>query len=466
MQDIENVQYDASYYDSWSYKHKMYNGDSLYQAFIKSRKGSAFKSSVKKFRLHRLTNIARLRQKLLLHEYQFHDMSNNIINERGKIRLVCGEVIEDRIVEHIICDEILNPTMFKYLIYDNGASQPNKGTDFARRRLEHHLHKYYRQYKTNDGWILLIDFSKYYDNIWHETIRNMFSDKLFLNPCYDDVMLLINNILDRSKIDVSWLSNEDIYDLYYDTLDYLKFYLETDTTYQTGIKFLNKHICLGNQVGQTAGVSYRIPIDNYIKIVKGEKFYGAYNDDAYIISESKEHLEELFDDILLITKSVGITVNLKKTKIVKLSSRWRYLQIQYCLTDTGKVLHKINPKRLYSMRRKLRKLIYKMTEKEFLDYYKSWFNSYKRYLSRRQRQNLDSLLIELLNIKKKEVTYSMAIAKKCDACKEFYDFNNDEQEANGVVLVFFNAQGQQSHTIDRAELCPDCLKKVRDIIKP
>lgn len=58
----------------------------------------------------------------------------------------------------------------------------------------------------------------------------------------------------------------------------------------------------------------------------------------------------------------------------------------------------------------------------------------------------------------------MALAKKCDACGEFYDFTNDEQEANGISFVFFNAQGQLSHTLDRAELCPTCLEKVKDIL--
>lgn len=58
----------------------------------------------------------------------------------------------------------------------------------------------------------------------------------------------------------------------------------------------------------------------------------------------------------------------------------------------------------------------------------------------------------------------MALAKKCDSCGEFYDFTNNEQEANGISFVFFNAQGQLSHTLDRDELCPTCLQKVRDVL--
>lgn len=397
MLDMENLLYDVSYYDSRDYKRKMYNGDSLYQAFIKSRRGSAFKASVKGFRKHRLTNLARLRRQLINRTFRFHPLNLFMINERGKPRGIAGEVIEDRIVEHLICDDILNPIMFKYLIYDNGASQPKKGIDFSRRRLETHLHKYYQKHGSNEGYILLLDFSKYYDNILHDKLRQMYEDKLYLSPYYDEVMYLLDMILERSEIDVSFLSDEEIEELYFGVFNYLDYFLEHGNDDLPGEKFLKKHLCLGNQTGQTSGISYRIPIDNYIKIVCGEKYYGVYNDDAYIISESKEHLEKLLVDLNVLTQQYGIHLNLKKTKIEKLSNKWRYLQIQYQLTDSGKVNHKINPKRLHSMKRKLKKLsvIFK-TQKEFSDYYRSWFNSYKRYLSRIQRKNLDELYSELL----------------------------------------------------------------------
>lgn len=41
-----------------------------------------------------------------------------------------------------------------------------------------------------------------------------------------------------------------------------------------------------------------------------------------------------------------------------MSVHWRYLQVQYSLTDTGRIIQKINPKRLTAMRRKIRRLNY------------------------------------------------------------------------------------------------------------
>ena len=58
------------------------------------------------------------------------------------------------------------------MIYDNGASLKNKGIDFSRERFEKHLHMYYREHGSNDGYVLLMDYSKFYDNIPHETAYN------------------------------------------------------------------------------------------------------------------------------------------------------------------------------------------------------------------------------------------------------------------------------------------------------
>ena len=145
---------------------------------------------------------------------------------------------------------------------------------------------------------------------------------------------------------------------------------------------------------------YPIPIDNYIKIVRSVKFYGRYMDDSYVIHESKEFLEDLLQEIIRIAQSIGITVNTHKTRICKLSSMWRFLQIQYSLTETGRVIQKINPKRLTCMRRKMKKLVHKLSEKQFEDWYQSCFCNHYRVMSNQQRDNLNALYKEL-----KEVNY-------------------------------------------------------------
>lgn len=119
-----------------------------------------------------------------------------------------------------------------------------------------------------------------------------------------------------------------------------------------------------------------------------------------IATDFKEFLQELLEDIIEIANELGITVNTRKTRICKLSEHWRFLQVQYSLTDTGRVIQKINPKRLTAMRRKMKKLAPKLTEKEFTDFYKSWFKNHYKIMSKKQRSNMDTLFNQLKEVTK------------------------------------------------------------------
>lgn len=270
-----------------------------------------------------------------------------------------------------------------------------KGIAFTRKRLLTHLRKYYAQHGSNEGYILLIDFSKYYDNIRHDVLLKLFEQYV------DDehALWLLRKTVERSRVDVSYMSDEE-YEHCLDKLFDSLLYQYMNPKLFTGEKFMGKHLNIGDQVAQTAGISYRIRIDNYVKIVRGVKFYAGYMDDSYAIHESKEFLQELLEDIIEIANELGITVNTRKTRICKLSEHWRFLQVQYSLTDTGRVIQKINPKRLTAMRRKMKKLAPKLTEKEFTDFYKSWFKNHYKIMSKKQRSNMDTLFNQLKEVTK------------------------------------------------------------------
>lgn len=65
--------------------------------------------------------------------------------------------------------------------------------------------------------------------------------------------------------------------------------------------------------------------------------------------------------------------------------------MQYSLTDTGRVIQKINPKRVTCMRRKMKKLVHILAPQDFDQWYRSWFSNYYKYLSKLQRENLTQL---------------------------------------------------------------------------
>lgn len=385
-----NAKHDTTSYENCGYQREIFDGNALHEAFLKSRKGSAWKPQVQKFRMNMLTELASISNDLKDRSYEFSPTSEFVLNERGKTRPVVGEQIRDRVAEHSLCDEFLTPAIRPKLIYDNGASLQKKGIDFARNRLLVHLRKYYSQHKSNDGYILIIDFTKYYDNILHDKLMDMFSD-IVVN---DTALWFLHEVIKQSEVDVSYMSDEEFehcLDNVFNSLEYFALGKEV----RTGEKFMKKHLNIGSQPAQSSGILYPTPFDTHVKIVRSEKYYARYMDDSYVIHESKEHLQELLKELIEVANSLGITINTKKTRIVPLSSYWRYLQIQYSLTETGRVVMKINPKRLTAMRRKMKKLAPQKTYKEFEEWFYSWFRNHYKLMSKIQRNNIINLFKEV-----------------------------------------------------------------------
>ena len=168
-----NTKHDTHSYESTSngesgYQREIFDGNVLYESFLKAKQGSDWKPQVQRFEMNLLFELSGLQKEHMTGDYVFQPSMEFTLRERGKIRRITGEQIHDRVAKHALCDEVLTPAVKKYLIYDNSASIKGRGIDFARKRLVTHLRKYYRQNGSNDGYMLLIDFSKYYDNIQHD----------------------------------------------------------------------------------------------------------------------------------------------------------------------------------------------------------------------------------------------------------------------------------------------------------
>ena len=165
---------------------------------------------------------------------------------------------------------------------------------------------------------------------------------------------------------------------------------------RTGEKLMKKSVNIGDQVSQDIGVFFPHRIDNYAKIVRGLKYYGRYMDDMYFIVPTKEEALSIIEGIKTVAKEIGLFVNEKKTRIVRLSGNYKYLQIKYRLTDTGKVAKRINPKQLTRERRRIKKYFKKVQNGE-IPYedieqaYKSWMGAYTPIMSRKQIRNMKIL---------------------------------------------------------------------------
>lgn len=392
METMVNTKGDAADYDRCCYQRQICDANMLYKAYKVSIKSSGWKPQSQKFEMSLLFNLAKIQHDLMTGDYKPGRGSSFEICERGKKRLITGETVRDRVVKHALCDDVLLPAVKPKLIYGNSASLKGRGVSFARKRLLTHLRKYYMHHGSNSGYILLMDYSKYYDNIWHDKLIDLL--RRYVKD--EQVMGLVKEMLKKHQVDVSYMSDDEYARCMDTVFDSLAYEEQVDKSKLDGSKMMAKHVDIGDQLSQIAGIAYPIPIDNYIKIVKGCKYYARYMDDSYVIHESKDYLESLLAGIKAQAAELGITLNPHKTRIVKLSSYWRYLQIQYSLTDTGRVIQKINPKAMTRMRRKMKKLVHILGPKEYQDWYQSWFRSHYKIMSKQQRSNLDRLYMTLL----------------------------------------------------------------------
>lgn len=366
---------------------KISNANVLMNSFYEAKKGCSWKNSVQQYEANFLKNIRHTQLELREKTYRQQDFYCFYLKERGKDRYVRSISFYDRVVQRALCD-LVNPIVEPYLIHDNGASVKKKGIDFARRRIENHLHKYYRKYG-NKGYALVIDFSKFYDNILHKPLMDMYREIIDDK----DIINLINHLVDSFSVDIS---NYNITENeLFDSLAYAK--AETE---KTGEKMMHKSLGIGSQISQISGIYYPSKMDNYCKIVKGIKFYGRYMDDTYIIGNSKEELKFLLNDIDKICKKQGIFINHKKTQLFRLDKGFTFLKIKYRLTDTGHLVRIPVKKNFIRERRKL-KSFKNLLDKGLIDFhdieeqYKSWKGNIQKYDCYKSLKNLDKVFNDL-----------------------------------------------------------------------
>lgn len=362
----------------------MINANQLIRAYDRLRKASGWKASTQRFGINLLSEATSLLHDVRTEEYKPGKGKSFILNEQGRLRLIRALEPRDMILEHALCDNILNPTLQPYIIHDNGASMVGKGISFTRRRFEQHLHKFCRQYG-RDGYILKIDFRKFFDNINHDALLKEFAEHI---P--QETIELLKIILQNNAVDVTGFEDKYTMDNIYNALEH---YMAGGKS--EGKTILHKSLAIGAPISQIAGIYLPYRIDSWCKTVKGCKFYHAYMDDRIIIHHNKQFLRQILAEITQIAETVGIHINSRKTQIIKLTRPFVFLKTRYFLTDTGKLIKKIPKDVVKRQRRKMRKLARLASEgtislKDFQTQYKSWRGDKQRYHAYYTLRRLDS----------------------------------------------------------------------------
>lgn len=289
---------------------KIYNFESLYRAYRKARRGKQWKEAAAKFEINMLEALHLLGIMLKEKTYKPAPYHTFFVYEPKK-RVVMSNSYKDKVVQHALCDEVLEPLLSKAFIYDNYASQPNKGTHFGLGRLDKFMREYYRHHGA-EGWILKGDVSKYFYSIRHDILKQQIR-KYVHDP---DVLWLVDMII--------------------------------DSTEGVGI-----HI--GNQSSQLFAILYLSGVDHFVKEQLRIKYYGRYMDDFYLIHPDKEYLKYCLEQITARMGELGLELN-NKTQIMPLSQGIDFLGFHTYLLPSGKVIRKVRRRSKGNARRRLKKM--------------------------------------------------------------------------------------------------------------
>ena len=368
------------------------DADNLIKGYRRTVRSSGWKESTQKFGLNLMREIFSLQDELRNGTYQQSRGARFVLNEQGRLRLIKALAVRDAVMQHSLCDNVLVPELSRYLIHDNGASLKGKGISFTRRRFEQHLRWHYRRYGT-EGYVLKIDFRKYFDNIRHDVLMKAVAEKI----SDETVLRTIAAVLKANEHDVSYVPGIEPDDVLFNSLEH---YNPKREPYQKTMMHIRKSIAIGAPLAQISGIFLPTRIDTWCKHVRQVHCYDAYMDDRILIHPDKGFLRELLAEIATICKELGLFINRRKTQIIKIGKGFTFLKTRYILTESGRIIRKIPKDVVVRQRRKMKKLASfvaagKMTLADFENQYTSWRGDKHRYHASKTLKQMDKLFEEL-----------------------------------------------------------------------
>ena len=292
----------------------------LHRAVKKSLNSVRWKSSSIKYEDNELGNLLTLIKEVESGTYKISPYVEFTIYE-PKERHIISTRLRDRVLQRSLCDNYLYKEITRHFIYDNYACQLGKGTDFARKRIKVHLIRFYRKYG-RDGYALKCDIKNYFGSVPHYVAKAAVRKIVGDDWAYEQVA----NIIDSYEGDCG--------------------------------------IGLGSQVSQLIMLSVLNDLDHILKEKYHCKFYGRYMDDIIILSPNKEHLREVRQFISDYLTERGMALNNKKTQLFKITQPISFLGFDYILTETGKIVMKMNRKTITREKRRVKKQVGLPREKE------------------------------------------------------------------------------------------------------
>lgn len=207
-----------------------------------------------KFELYLEDNLFNLHSDLLSGNY-IHDPYVDFYICDPKRRHIHKASVRDRVLHQAIF-RVLYPIFDKHFISDSYSSRNHKGTHLGVIRLAKAGRKITKNWRRS-AHALKCDVKRFFDSIDHETLKTLLSRRISEKETSDFIDMLL----------------------------------------RTFEKTPGKGLPLGNVTSQLFANVYLDELDQYVKHVLKIKYYFRYCDDFVILSEDKESLEKLVNQI-------------------------------------------------------------------------------------------------------------------------------------------------------------------------
>lgn len=284
--------------------------DNIHEAARDAAKGVRWKASVQRYMVHSLRNSLYARRDLLAGNDIRKGFVRFHVIERGKDRAIAAPRFSERVIQKAVTRAVVAPAVWPTLTPGCAANMRGRGTDYALMRLKGQLAEHYRRHGA-EGYVLLMDFSDYFGTIDHGTALDLVR-RTFIDPAANEFMRL-----------------------------------QIEANGRIGLG-------LGSEPNQALAVAMPSPLDHLGERWRGIEASGRYMDDSYFIALDKDTLWQFLDAARALCASLGITINERKTKVVKLTRGFTFLKKRFRFTESGRIVVTPIPKSLARERRKLR----------------------------------------------------------------------------------------------------------------
>jgi RNA-directed DNA polymerase len=268
--------------------HDLTSLPNLFQCWLKAKRNKGRFERIQRFGEDPLRYLLTIQKKLRERAYTFGPYKTFTVREK-KWRDVVDAPMKDRIVHWMLYEHLLPIWQLRF-IHDTYGNLPGRGTHAAVRRLA----EFCRRERCT--WALQLDISKYFYAVPHDQLKA----RALRYIGDEELRRLIVSLIDSFRTDDSY-----------------------DHLFAPASRYRNtpaKGMPIGNLSSQLFANIYLSDFDHWVKQTLRARHYIRYVDDMVILSDTREHLQQLCAQIIERLDADGLTIHPRKIRIAPVSA--------------------------------------------------------------------------------------------------------------------------------------------------